>query len=565
MQGHLIPERMRAAIVRAPNGMEWNMVPCETGLEVAFSEDPAMERWEARRASEIVYRYLRFFVRHHVVRRKPPVDKDSGGPGDDRALVTRDSSAAWVPSRRVFHLQEKAFWNGLDSILAGDLAMPAALPYPVMREGSGFSDRCPGWKLRNALKQSLFVLVPCDPAARSHKDLFACTLEKLGGKTKVGVDPFEVLEGEDGVAFYRDCEASVRQTTLSNFRKFKEGLEELCFSKRRTNGSITRQTSGLETESSWSLDISMDVQFKTFEVKRGASTVLIRYSGISSAWSGSRDWFELFYDSNYSPPKFFHLVVQWIVCSSVHMVNFVTRLARLAEESGFMLVRLPIAQLFPQPAPRWVWGEDQETNFDRLAFYPRRKLTLPHGLDDAGKERLYGRLLECFLRPPLNFLFLFASAQKEFKVDAPPDADADAKPRQGTYKLYQRIRGWVLCDLEALCLIALREDSVHWYENVLPLSEARDAQQADAQLQQVDRLRSSFYFYTDQILAEASGEASPGLTPKVFVPGSAKGAIVCAESPGSIFYQGSEGTSPGWSSGPSPDISPTLRPAQGEA
>ena len=35
------------------------------------------------------------------------------------------------------------------------------------------------------------------------------------------------------------------------------------------------------------------------------------------------------------------------------------------------LIRLPIAQLFPPPAPHWVWGDDRETDLDRLALYPR--------------------------------------------------------------------------------------------------------------------------------------------------------------------------------------------------
>ena len=64
------------------------------------------------------------------------------------------------------------------------------------------------------------------------------------------------------------------------------------------------------------------------------------------------------------------------VCSSTHMVHFVTSFTRIAEKHGFTLIRMPIAQLFPPPAPYWVFcnfDNDRETDFDRLAFYPRQQ------------------------------------------------------------------------------------------------------------------------------------------------------------------------------------------------
>ena len=44
-------------------------------------------------------------------------------------------------SRRIFHLPMRPKWNTLDSIIAGDLQMPAALPYPVVSSSSN-PDRC---------------------------------------------------------------------------------------------------------------------------------------------------------------------------------------------------------------------------------------------------------------------------------------------------------------------------------------------------------------------------------------------------------------------------------------
>ena len=49
----------------------------------------------------------------------------------------------------------------------------------------------------------------------------------------------------------------------------------------------------------------------------GRSTVRVRSMQIDSQFATSRDWFELFYDSRYAPPKFFHLVMQWM-----HFINY---------------------------------------------------------------------------------------------------------------------------------------------------------------------------------------------------------------------------------------------------
>lgn len=258
-------------------------------------------------------------------------------------------------------MQDPVNWNELDTMLAGNLPVPPALPYPVDREGV-VADQCQGWKLRSALKQHLFILVPFDAAGRSHSELFQSTLEALGGSIGVGVDPFEVVERKGGARQEQWCPA--RQKLLDNLKAFKGRFEDLCF------GSGGGGPHG-------ALGVNIDFAGQTFEVKRGAHTVFVKDMNVPSAFPKSRDWFEMFFDDNYSPPKLFHLVVQWIVCSSNHMVNFVSRLTRLAEDSGFALVRLPIAQLFPPPAPSCVWGEDQETNFDRLTFYPRRKIRLP--------------------------------------------------------------------------------------------------------------------------------------------------------------------------------------------
>ncbi|CAK0794092.1 unnamed protein product, partial [Prorocentrum cordatum] len=179
-----------------------------------------------------------------------------------------------------------------------------------------------------------------------------------------------------------------------------------------------------------SLDISMDEDGSSFEVQRRSATVYVRDLDVPSSFPNSRDWFELFQGDAYTPPKFFHLVLQWIVCSSVHLVHFMTRLVGLAESHGYSLVPLPVAQLFPQPAPHWVWGGDRETNFDRLALYPRRRMALPAGLDAATRGRLNARLLERWLRSPLGFLFVFESPVSDFRAMATQSAEGIQREMQ---------------------------------------------------------------------------------------------------------------------------------------
>merc|ERR1712007_278612 len=133
-------------------------------------------------------------------------------------------------------------------------------------------------------------------------------------------------------------------------------------------------------------------------------------------------------------------------------------------------------------APSWVWGDDQETNFDRLSFYPRRKLRLP-SRSAEGQKSLNAQLLKCWLGHPLNFHFIFSSPIVDFKVVAVPTAEEE-KNTQAQYKIFQRLKGWVLCDSDGLCLIALREENIWWYENSLLISFSRDNRASDKRLQQ---------------------------------------------------------------------------------
>eukprot|EP00931_Biecheleriopsis_adriatica_P004944 TRINITY_DN106528_c0_g1_i1.p1 TRINITY_DN106528_c0_g1~~TRINITY_DN106528_c0_g1_i1.p1 ORF type:complete len:1275 (+),score=282.41 TRINITY_DN106528_c0_g1_i1:79-3825(+) len=557
-QGSYLPSTMQCLSVAAACGSQWNLEPREEGLMISSKR---VQTEIPRRDKAASYLYNTFFV--------------VGAPNGSNGM-------GWIESRRVFHMQQLLEWSELDQIVAGVYPIPPALPYPVERKSDhGGKDNCPGWKLRGALKQHMFVLIPESEPARSHREIFRCALKILEGKMPIGKDLFEVFEDNGDLSGLekliaklkkpeltavqstsaeastvheheqRDavvekaqpCEAAgvagakqnideaddakmehtadvgehlpegqersesweeISRRTISQFRVFKARLEELCFGA----ASSKEDNSGKRQSDDKHLDI--DTAAKSFYVRRQQSQVKVRQSNFPSSFAQSRDWFQLFYDDNFCPPKFFHLVVEWIACSSIHMVNFETKLARLAEESGFRLVPLPIAQLFPQPAPPWVWGDDQETNFDRLALYPRIKIRLPP-LSGLTKEQAYAALLQEWLDPPLNLLFIFSSPILDFKVTAPPDAhDADAQQRRAQYQLHQRLKGWVLCSSDGLCLVALREDCIYWYENRLLLLETRDAQKCHQFSQQAAELRETFFGVTNRLLTSWTADSNDG-------------------------------------------------------
>lgn len=318
---------------------------------------------------------------------------------------------------------------------------------------------------------------------------------------------------------------------MAKFQSFKHGLEELCFGPQKSKdrdapastspagtlvsgqsadagsaASIAEQASSGECGNNGlnhgqplrSLDISVDVNDTTFEVKRGSSRALVKDMTIPSAFPLSRDWLVLFYDSRFAPPKFFHLVTQWIVCSSVHLVHFCARLQRLADESGFTLVRVPISQIFPQPAPRWVQGLDRETDFDRPPFHPRRKIRLPPVEDPAARRRLNGLLLKSWLQPPLSFLFMFSADCRGFKAYATPGASSSQGPE---YDVYQRVKGWVLADKDGFVFVALREEAIYWYDNWMTNYEERDSRLLQKKLQRTREVRHQFFKVTDDVFA----------------------------------------------------------------
>ena len=163
--------------------------------------------------------------------------------------------------------------------------------------------------LRSALKQNLFVLKP--PGTWSHAQIFEQAVEQLQGNFDVGTDFFLVLQSSGKPVLPQ----SVRQETLQNFAAFKADLEELCFGRKDSSvrPPALSPRSSVSTDDGSGLDISEDPTGASFLVRRGCSTVYIRDTTLQTAFNGSRDWFELFYDDVFAPPKLFNFVIQWLV------------------------------------------------------------------------------------------------------------------------------------------------------------------------------------------------------------------------------------------------------------
>merc|ERR1712176_505309 len=124
---------------------------------------------DGKSTSTISYKH-EFFVRRH----------GSANCAVDESCE-KDLGNDWKPCIRIFHCPARPAWNSVDAILAGDLPMPAALPYPIPPPSANITDRCPGWQLRSAIKQHLYVLIPQDAKERSHEEYLAYALREYGG------------------------------------------------------------------------------------------------------------------------------------------------------------------------------------------------------------------------------------------------------------------------------------------------------------------------------------------------------------------------------------------------
>lgn len=502
LQTRFMPSLLDIVRVKSGDDLQWELQVSSSNISVSY------ENARPDGLDKMMYWYCGF-VRRRLVRtteenengfvgkqicnhcecerpaqaRPEPRRLDSKGHGRRPGNRNNDE---WLKCERVFHQPMALPWNRIDLIVAGNEEMPAAFPFPIS-ECDETAD-APGWEFGPALKQQTFVLTSLDSNERSHFGCFNEVLQQVSESASgaefdpgipVGHEPFpEVVHNH-----FKDTHDTVDyEAVRTRFKTLKAKIEEVCFG--RTNQKL-----------------NISLNNKGFYVQRARARVEIRFSTLPSAFPESRDWFEVFHDDAFVPPKLFTFTVQWMVCSSMHLVNFVRQLQKLAKDSGFKFLRVPIGQLFAQPAPSYVWTHEKashETNFDRLPFYPRRVFQLP-AVEDESKPKLWARLLLKWISPPLNLLFLFSAQKNDYRINPfIPINREETMPANMT--VYRRQKGWTLCDEDCLCFVILRKSVVYWYESsILHLttrgstSTSKTTQSIDSCLQRLDEVYQQFY------------------------------------------------------------------------
>jgi len=399
--------------------------------------------------------------------------------------------ATWSQVNRIFHLPMRPPWNTLDDVLAGNQNMPPALPYPVAPADEDHKSKVgDGWQLRSAIKQHLFVLVPTSPEQRSHQAYLEKVLQQRGEESlPTGEDIFEVCETEKLVV---EEASDYRQECVEKFVKFRQDFHNL----------ITGGREGPPVEGAPSFLSVKTAHGETFMVSRKHLTINIRDTLLGSATGiKSRDWFDIFFDSKYAPPKPFVICLQWLVCTSVHLTCFVEELEKIAIRHRFKLQMVPVGQIFPQPAPNKVWTACRETNFERLAFYSPRQIDLPQTLTDAEREKLNARLLRAWVKEPLRLVFLFSAAGTHFKLGAELQLDSTEISAE-IKEIYERLQGWLLMDEDASVCVALRKECIYFTENRLAHVKGLERDRSKEMKWKFYDMWSKFQTQTSAIIAD---------------------------------------------------------------
>lgn len=405
----------------------WQMTAMDNGIRVNYTDSPA-----SLRTGDLTYEYSCF------------VRRSCRDPGSESEVEVE-----WQPRKRIFHLPRRPDWKKVDRVIAGvaeNINMRAALPYPVAK-GEDESNDC---EFASAIKQHLYLFVPRGEFEMSHRAHLACALDLLEAKTGIrgietGQCPFMVLQGQsvpDGPEWSHER----RTFALEKFQAFATALDELCF--------------GNDKRTKRSLDISLTRDDKTFMLGRSNRTLYVKGMTTTTSFLHSRDWADIYYDSHYCPPKPFVMACQWLVCTSMHLVNFTSKLSKLADEHGLSAWRIPIASVFSQPAPTCIWSNNRETDFDRLLFYSPYVIEIPREIGENARKVLNARLLHAWLRPPLNFMFIFCADSDGFKAQP-----IKPEPGEDVPNVYQRFKGWCLWQKDGMSVVTLCEHGIYWLDN----------------------------------------------------------------------------------------------------
>ena len=320
------------------------------------------------------------------------------------------SSVSSVETRRFF-IPPPLPWNLLDDIISNPYiqqTLPSTVPYhqtPPPPELEGFR-----WKLRSSIRTGLFCLVPKDEA------FFHTT---NGNITALGQD---VLTG----AAWTPTASAITSRFLDWLRK----AERLTGAK---------------------LDVPVNDKRPL-----GLAPTLVR--------DANKDWFQLQMESQFQFPRLLLVFsIEWILCHSASIDSVVSALARFATEDKFTLIRLPQAQLFPQPSPG---GDERKLCFDEMPFHARVSIALPEW---TARPTFYALLLTRLVEQ-LKLLVLFSTRE-----DSNPEGIViGGKSRQ---PVFARQSGWVLMTRDGGVLVELVSGRIDWIVNSTSLWRESSAEE----------------------------------------------------------------------------------------
>eukprot|EP00397_Hematodinium_sp_SG-2012_P017872 GEMP01018286.1.p1 GENE.GEMP01018286.1~~GEMP01018286.1.p1 ORF type:complete len:598 (+),score=127.12 GEMP01018286.1:532-2325(+) len=349
----------------------------------------------------------------YLLRRRPLdwVDHDDPNENHDCSFCCTLDRAGWISSQRLLYACQKLPWNTVDCFVGGDITtMPKSEPY-----------RDEDYQLRNALRTFTLVLIP----------------------------EFEVPEPPDpdisavGSSLFIDPPPDIMERFLS----WKKAFENLCV--------------GAAPEAIRNAAFKMDMSKSTHTERIEAQWMLDNLNTHSNKCQGSRDFLHLTLDTTFRLPCY-RISLEWIVCSSLTLWNFLEQFLTLAREHSFACIRASQGQLFPQPVPEKLRGGicERETNFRRHSFHPRISLELP-----PVRMEFY-KLLIKRLQREMRLVVTHSVKQKPASVKV----DVEENFRE-------RVPGWTLMHPLGHFFVQIHECHVHWMDNfVSPIAPTMDIQ-----------------------------------------------------------------------------------------
>jgi len=346
--------------------------------------------------TEFVYEYR---IRHHRIHQELMVTSDAD-PVDIITCSDCQSEGNFFIEKRNFFIPSPLPWNMLDDVIANPYmhaSLPSTVPHNLhlSRELMGMR-----WKFRSSIRTGLFALIPNDTG-------FTHQLPTGNGLTMGGIETLSAGGGLSG------------NLIASHFLSWQKKCEHFLNSQ---------------------LPISVVPFTSKSSTTRGFVPVLVKRSG--------SDWFLLHMEPVFEYPRIFLFSIEWILCHSAIIESTIETIREYAIEDQFSLVRLPHAQLFPQPS-----SSNRFMPFDELVFGEKNSIKFPSSITNACILLMGNRILEKMD----NFFLIFHS--RDYTHPEGFSAGTTAA------MVFSREPGWIFMSRDGFVFIAISMTKVDWILN----------------------------------------------------------------------------------------------------